>query len=70
MVEAVGIEPTSLEPAAQIYYKLSRCYLLAWHVTDKRPTRVCEEYVYTGPPRLSPVFCSLSSPYLLNEHPE
>ena len=44
MVEAVGIEPTSLEPFAQIYYKLSRCYLLAWHVTDKRPTRGCKGY--------------------------
>ena len=29
MVEAAGVEPASLEPSAQIYYKLSRYYVLA-----------------------------------------
>jgi len=28
MVEAAGIEPASLEPSAQMYYKLSRYYIL------------------------------------------
>ena len=28
MVEAAGVEPASLEPSAQIYYKLSRYYIL------------------------------------------
>ena len=27
MVEAAGVEPASLKPSAQIYYKLSQCYL-------------------------------------------
>ena len=26
MVEAAGVEPASLKPSAQIYYKFSRCY--------------------------------------------
>ena len=48
MVEAAGVEPASLKPSAQIYYKLSRCCLLAWHVTDERPARACKELLYAG----------------------
>ena len=47
MVEAAGVEPASLKPSAQIYYKFSRCYLLAWRVTDKRPTRGWRHFIYT-----------------------
>ena len=47
MVEAAGVEPASLKPSAQIYYKFSRCYLLAWHVTDERPTRGWRHFIYT-----------------------
>ena len=28
MVEAAGVEPAALKPSAQIYYKLSRYYIL------------------------------------------
>jgi len=47
LVEAAGVEPASLKPSAQIYYKLSRCCLFAWHVTDKRPTRGRRHFIYT-----------------------
>ena len=45
LVEAVGIEPTSLEPSAQIYYKLNQyCLLRARQVTDK-PTGPLKEWL-------------------------
>ena len=31
LVEARGVEPLSLKPLAQTYYKLSQCWLLALH---------------------------------------
>jgi len=46
LVEARGVEPLSSKPLAQMYYKLSRCYLLDWHVTDERPTRVSSSFLY------------------------
>ena len=70
MVEAAGVEPASLKPSAQMYYKLSRYCLLAWHVTDERPTRGWRHFIYTRLLTLPSFFCSLSTPHLLNEHPE
>ena len=68
MVEAAGVEPASSEPQAQMYYKLSQCCFSCF-VTDNY-TRGWRHFIQTRLLTLPSFFCSLSTPQLLNEHPE
>ncbi len=56
MVEAAGIEPASLKPSAQMYYKLSRYCLTRLACYRRTAYTRLEAFIYTGLPHPFPSF--------------